>query len=145
VLSLQSLPRRLTLDFRDVFSEGFVFDGISGSIDIASGVMHTDNLKIAGPSARIWITGSANIEQETQDLRVMVQPTLSESVALGAAAGLINPVAGVVTYLAQKVLSDPIEKMFAFRYAINGSWTDPVVSKIDGSGAAPDAAAAGGK
>lgn len=143
VLSLQSLPRRLTLDFRDVFSEGFVFDGISGSIDIASGVMHTDNLKIAGPSARIWITGTANIEQETQDLRVMVQPTLSESVALGAAAGLINPVAGVVTYLAQKVLSDPIEKMFAFRYAINGSWADPVVSKIAGSGAAPEAA--GGK
>lgn len=145
VLSLQSLPRRLTLDFRDVFSEGFVFDGISGSIDIASGVMHTDNLKIAGPSARIWITGTANIEQETQDLRVMVQPTLSESVALGAAAGLINPVAGVVTYLAQKVLSDPIEKMFAFRYAITGNWADPVVSKIQASDAAPDTAATGGK
>lgn len=145
VLSLQSLPRRLALDFRDVFSEGFVFDGISGSIDIASGVMRTDNLKIAGPAARIWITGTANIEQETQDLRVMVQPTLSESVALGAAAGLINPVAGVVTYLAQKVLSDPIEKLFAYRYAITGNWADPVVSKIDAAGAVPGAATTGGK
>ena len=26
VLSLQALPRRITLDFQDVFSEGFAFD-----------------------------------------------------------------------------------------------------------------------
>ncbi|MCL4748390.1 MAG: hypothetical protein KJZ83_23700, partial [Burkholderiaceae bacterium] len=29
VLNLQSLPRRLTLDFRDVFAEGFAFDSIA--------------------------------------------------------------------------------------------------------------------
>lgn len=130
VLSLQSLPRRLTLDFRDVFSEGFAFESISGSIAMASGVMRTDDLRIVGPAARIWITGSANVEKETQDLAVLVQPTLSESVAVGAAAGLINPMAGVVAYLAQKVLSDPIERMFAFGYAITGTWADPVVEKV---------------
>ncbi|HRQ46593.1 MAG TPA: YhdP family protein [Rhodocyclaceae bacterium] len=130
VLSLQSLPRRLTLDFRDVFSEGFAFESISGSIAMASGVMRTDDLRIAGPAARIWITGSADVERETQDLAVLVQPTLSESVAVGAAAGLINPMAGVIAYLAQKVLSDPIERMFAFGYAITGSWADPVVEKV---------------
>ena len=31
VLSLQALPRRVTLDFRDVFSEGYAFDTIDGS------------------------------------------------------------------------------------------------------------------
>jgi uncharacterized protein YhdP len=108
VLSLQSLPRRLTLDFRDVFSEGFAFDRISGSINVISGVMRTDNLEIRGPAARVQMTGSANLAKETQSLRVTVQPTLSESIAIGTAAGLINPVAGVVTYLAQKALSDPI-------------------------------------
>ena len=66
---------------------------------------------------------------ETQDLSVLVQPTLSESVAIGAAAGLVNPVAGVVTYLAQKMLSDPIEKLFAFEYAVTGAWSDPQVAK----------------
>ena len=39
VLSLQSLPRRLTLDFRDVFSEGFAFDGIVASAGITRGIM----------------------------------------------------------------------------------------------------------
>lgn len=135
VLSLQALPRRLTLDFRDVFSEGFAFDSISGSIKAAAGQLRTDDLQIRGPAAKVRMSGSVDIEDETQDLRVTVQPTLSESVAIGTAAGLINPVAGVVAYVAQKALSDPIEKMFAFSYAITGNWADPKVEKL--SAAAP--------
>jgi uncharacterized protein YhdP len=57
-----------------------------------------------------------------------VQPTLSESVAIGAA--IANPVAGVATYLAQKVLRDPVEKIFAFEYAVTGTWADPKVVKL---------------
>ncbi|MBL8445539.1 MAG: TIGR02099 family protein [Zoogloeaceae bacterium] len=133
VLSLQALPRRLTLDFRDVFSEGFAFDRISGSIALNEGVMRSDNFEIVGPAARVSISGTADVDNETQNLEVTVQPTLSESIAIGAAAGLINPVAGVVTYLAQKALSDPIEKIFAFRYAIKGSWADPQVEKLEGA------------
>ncbi|NMG44472.1 TIGR02099 family protein [Aromatoleum toluvorans] len=138
VLSLQALPRRLTLDFRDVFSEGFAFDSISGSIKAAAGQLRTDDLRIRGPAARVRMSGSVDIEDETQDLRVTVQPTLSESVAIGTAAGLINPVAGVVAYVAQKALSDPIEKMFAFSYAVTGNWADPKVEKLT---AAPGTAA----
>ena len=129
ILSLQALPRRITLDFRDVFSEGFAFDRISGSIDVAAGVLRTEDLEIRGPSARVKMTGSADVVAETQDLRVLVQPTLSESIAIGAAAGLLNPAVGVVTYLAQKMLSDPIEKLFAFEYAVTGAWSDPQVAK----------------
>lgn len=132
VLSLQSLPRRLALDFRDVFSEGFAFESVSGSIRMNRGVMHTDNLRIVGPAAKVWIAGDADLNRETQDLRVIVQPTLSESVAVGAAAGLINPVAGVVALLAQRILADPIERMFAYSYAITGTWADPRVEKLSG-------------
>lgn len=131
VLSLQSLPRRITLDFRDVFSEGFAFDRISGSIDVKQGVLRTDPLEIRGPAARIFLRGSASVPEETEDLTVTVQPTLSESIAVGAAVGAINPVAGVVTYLVQKALQDPVEKLFAFEYAITGTWDDPKVKKIE--------------
>ena len=130
VLNLQSLPRRITMDFRDVFSEGFAFDRISGSIDVKAGVMHTNDLAIRGPAARVSLAGSADVTRETQDLLVRVQPTLSESVAVGAAASLLNPVAGVVTYLAQKALADPIEKLFAFDYRVSGQWQDPKVEKL---------------
>src|SRR5574338_36487 len=122
VLNLQSLLRRITLDFRDVFSEGFAFDRISGSIDVKGGLLRTNDLEIRGPAARVMLSGAADVARETQDLQVKVQPTLSESVAVGAT--LVNPVAGVVTYIAQKGLSDPFEKLFAFEYRVTGPWQD---------------------
>jgi len=128
VLSLQALPRRVSLDFHDVFSQGFAFDHITGSVDVRHGVMQTQNLRIQGPSAKILMTGEVGLANETQNLKVRVQPTLSETVAIGAA--VVNPVAGVAAFVAQKVLKDPIEKMFAYEYAVTGTWADPKVDKI---------------
>jgi uncharacterized protein (TIGR02099 family) len=128
VLSLQALPRRITLDFGDVFSDGFSFDSIAGTMKIAHGVIRTDDLGIRGPAAKVQMSGSTDLAAETQDLRVKVQPTLSEGVALGAA--IANPVAGVATLLAQKVFKDPIEKLFAYEYGVSGTWRDPQVVKL---------------
>jgi uncharacterized protein (TIGR02099 family) len=128
ILSLQSLPRRLTLDFRDVFSEGFAFDSIAGTAKMTHGVADTQDLKIFGPSAKILMTGQANLVAETQDLRVRVQPAVGESLAVGAM--LANPAAGAIAWLAQKILRDPLDKAFAFEYAVTGPWADPKVDKI---------------
>ena len=68
--------------------------------------------------------------KETQDLKVVVQPTLTDSVAIGAAAGMVNPVAGLIAYLAQKIMNDPVERMFAYGYAITGRWDDPQVEEL---------------
>ncbi|WP_341928414.1 YhdP family protein [Methyloversatilis discipulorum] len=134
ILSLQSLPRRITLDFRDVFSEGFAFDRIEGTVAVERGIMNTDNLELAGPAARVQISGSANIAAETQNLTVNVQPALSDSVSVGAL--IANPAVGVATYLAQKVLKDPLGQIFSFRYAVTGSWEDPLVAKLSTAPAA---------
>lgn len=133
VLSLQSLPRRITLDFRDVFSEGFAFDRISGSIQMNNGVLRTDDLDLFGPAARVYMSGEADAVRETQNLRVKVQPTLSESIAVGSAiatTGAIHPAIGLAAYLVQKVLRDPVEKLFSFEYGVTGSWSDPKVDKL---------------
>ena len=52
VLSLQALPRRISLDFQDVFSEGFAFDEITGDVRVNNGVMITDDLRLIGPAAQ---------------------------------------------------------------------------------------------
>lgn len=131
ILSLQALPRRITLDFRDIFSEGFAFDTLRADLTLANGVMSTQNLEIRGPSAKVFMRGSTDVARETHDLHVTVQPALSEMVAVGA-VGAINPLAGVATYLAQKVLRDPLEKLFSFDYRITGAWADPKIEKIPG-------------
>ncbi|QSI75828.1 YhdP family protein [Niveibacterium microcysteis] len=142
VFSLQALPRRATLDFRDVFSEGFAFDSVSGSMKISHGVMRTEDLSIRGPAAQVSMRGSVDLSAETQRLQVQVQPTLSETVALGAALGpaigTLNPAVGLVAYLAQKVLRDPIEKIFTYEYAVDGSWDEPRVRKLSGGAAHSD-------
>ncbi|HXV12218.1 MAG TPA: YhdP family protein [Burkholderiales bacterium] len=129
VVSLQSLPRRVSLDFRDVFSDGFAFDEIVGPVKIEHGIAVTDNFKIQGPSARVVMKGKVDLARETQDLRVRVTPYLSESVSI-AGALIGGPVAGVATFLAQKMLKDPIDTMAAFEYDVTGSWKDPQVSKV---------------
>lgn len=128
ILSLQSLPRRITLDFRDVFSEGFAFDNIAGQFAVARGVMETKDLQIQGPSAKVLMSGTVDLGTETQNLKVRVQPAVGESIAVGTM--IANPVAGAVVWLAQKVLKDPFGQAFAFEYAVTGGWADPKVEKL---------------
>lgn len=128
LLSLQSLPRRITLDFRDIFSEGFAFDGISSKLNVRNGIMQTDRLQIDGVSARVLMRGEVDLKRETQRLGVNVQPELGGTAALGVA--LINPLAGVATLLAHKVLQNPLNQMFGFDYLVTGTWDDPKVEKL---------------
>ncbi|MCM8599774.1 MAG: TIGR02099 family protein [Candidatus Accumulibacter sp.] len=131
LISLQGLPRRLSFDFGDVFSEGFAFDSIQGRITVNSGLMHTRRLQIDGPAAHVVMRGDADLKNETQNLHVTVQPELGSSAALGVA--VIHPLAGVATLLADKLLQGPLNKVFAFEYLVTGKWDDPKVEKISHS------------
>jgi uncharacterized protein YhdP len=119
-----------------VFSEGFAFDQITGNVDIARGVMTTKDLKIDGPSAKVQISGTTNLVNETQDLRVKVLPTVGEGVSL-LGAFLINPIVGITSLVAQKVFKDPLSQFLAYEYAVTGSWGDPKVEKTRGPQALP--------
>lgn len=134
ILSLQALPKHITLDFQDVFSKGFEFDSIKGSANIKQGVMVTDNLNIEGSAAKVNMKGQMDLVNETQNLRIHIVPTLGNSAALITALVSSNPlVMGPVVYLANKVLDDPLGQLVSFEYDVTGSWADPKVEKIGGS------------
>jgi uncharacterized protein (TIGR02099 family) len=126
ILSLQALPRRLSLDFRDIFSEGLAFDDILSAIKIDRGVASTDSFRIQGPSARIVMAGEVDLARETQKLRVRVSPSVSDGVSI-AGALIGGPIAGVAAFLAQKILKDPLDQMVSYEYAVTGSWLEPNV------------------
>lgn len=130
VLSLQSLPRRIHLDFTDVFSEGFSFDSLKGDANIVQGMFRTDNVAMKGPGADVSIKGDINLAAETQQLAVHVEPHLSEGVALATGAALINPVVGVAALAAQKVLQDPVSKIFSVDYKVSGTFAEPQVTRV---------------
>lgn len=130
LLSLQSLPRRLLLDFNDVFSEGFAFDRIQGDLQVSKGVLRTGQtpLSVEGSAAQILMQGEANLAEETQDLHILVRPRFGGVASLGAAVA-VNPVVGVASLLAQKILQDPLDRILSYQYRVTGHWDDPVVVK----------------
>lgn len=129
LISLQSLPRRLTLDFRDIFSDGLAFDSIEGKLLVRKGVMRTlEPLRISGPAAQIEIKGETDLKSETQDMQVVVRPEIGGLAAVGAAA-LVNPVIGAAALVANTVLQKPLNRLFSYRYHVTGTWADPKVDK----------------
>ena len=135
VLSLQSLPRRLTLDFRDVFSEGFVFDFLRGDITIEQGMAKTNNLQMKGINAAVLMEGRADIAKETQDLKVVVVPEINAGTA-SLIATAINPAIGLGSFLAQWFLRRPLMEAATQEFHVDGSWTNPKVTKVDRKAAA---------
>ena len=136
LLSLQALPRRLALDFSDIFSKGMSFDEIDGNFTISEGHAYTNNLTLDAPSSQVEVSGRIGIEDEDYDQHVRVIPNLSSTLPIaGALAG--GPGLAVVMYITHKLLKDPIDKLTEFEYQVTGSWQSPVVTKID-SGATSD-------
>ncbi|OHX15088.1 TIGR02099 family protein [Chromobacterium sphagni] len=130
VLSLQSLPRRIRLDFTDVFSDGFAFDTLQGAASVRNGVFNSSRVEMKSPAAEVTISGSVDLVKESQALKVHVVPHVAESVALAAGAALLNPVVGIATLAAQKVLQDPVGKILSLDYSVSGSLQDPQVVRV---------------
>ena len=146
LLSLQSLSRRLTLDFRDIFSEGLAFDSIEGKTTVSAGIMRTAGpLHINSPAAQIQIEGEADLKRETQNLQVLVRPQVGSVAAIGAAT-LVNPIVGAAALVASTILQNPLGRLFSYRYHVTGSWSDPRVEKVGESvDQAPPGAAGGNR
>ncbi|MGZ5238819.1 MAG: YhdP family protein [Caldimonas sp.] len=134
VLSLQSLPRRLSLDFRDLFEEGFAFDNVTGDVKIGLGVATTNNLRMRGSAAAVLMEGNADLERETQDLRVVVVPEINAGTA-SLAYAIINPAVGLGTFLAQYFLRKPLTAAGTREFRVTGPWDDPKVDRVERSAA----------
>jgi uncharacterized protein (TIGR02099 family) len=123
LLSLQSLPRRLTLDFRDLFSDGFAFDKITATAAANNGVLKSNDFFMTGPAAEAKIKGETNLKTETQNLTINVRPHVSDTLSLAALAG--GPIVGAAAFVAQKLLKDPLNKIASTEYVIIGTWDNP--------------------
>lgn len=131
LLSLRELPRRLTLDFRDLFQTGMSFDRIEGRFQLADGNAWTENLTVRGPAADLLIIGRTGLSSRDYDQQVMVAPHVSGVLpVLGVLAA--GPVGAAAGFLAQGMVAqgNNIEKSSRVHYSIAGSWEKPVVARL---------------
>ncbi|HEY9028943.1 MAG TPA: AsmA-like C-terminal region-containing protein, partial [Burkholderiaceae bacterium] len=141
VLSLQSLPRRFMLDFRDLFSEGFAFDNVTGDVVIDHGVASTSDLRMRSATAAVLMAGHTDLKGETQDLDVIIVPEVNAGAASLAYAA-INPVIGIGTFLAQLFLRNPLTEAGTREVHVTGTWSAPKVDEVEHKAAVAAAAAA---
>ena len=138
LLSFQALPRRLTLDFSDLFQKGFAFDKMAGSFTIENGDAQTDNMFMTGPAARIEVRGRVGLATEDYDQRVTVIPNITAGlpmaavVAGGVGAGALTGGvgAGAALLLMQKMLKPGIDKLTKVEYRVTGPWTNPTIELL---------------
>lgn len=130
LVSLADLPRRLTLDFGDVFGKGLGFDSISGDFHLADGNATTSNLAITGSSANITITGRTGLRARDYDQQILVVPHVGNSLPLvGAVVG--GPIGAAAGFAVQGILGKGLNKAASARYRITGSWDHPVMTLIE--------------
>jgi uncharacterized protein (TIGR02099 family) len=129
LLSVQALPKRLALDFRDVFDSGFVFDEAAGTFEMENGTASTDDVLLRSSSANISVTGSTNLVLREYDQLLTIRPGLGNTLPIiGAlAAGPGGAAAGLAL---QGLLQQPLAEATQVRYAVTGSWEEPVFEAV---------------
>lgn len=134
LLSLDALKRRLKFDFGDLLKEGYSFDRISGHFELENGQARTRDLVVNGPSGKIEIGGRIGLAERDFDQVVQVTPKLDATLVIASTiAG--GPLAGAAAFLAQRLLSEEVDRINRFEYAVTGSWDDPQLTPLESGGA----------
>ncbi|MGM0480804.1 MAG: YhdP family protein [Pseudomonadota bacterium] len=129
LLSLDGILRKLTLDFRDIFSQGMFYTDLSGSAQIVDGVVKTTDTQLQGSAGNMDITGTTNLVSESLDYQLTYAPKVTSSLPV-ILAWMINPPSGLAALLIDKVLQDA-EVISQLRYQVNGTISEPQVTEVE--------------
>jgi uncharacterized protein YhdP len=130
LVSFTALPKRLSLDFRDVFESGFAFDQASGSFALENGIARTDDVELKSSSATIRVSGETDLDGRRYDQLMTIRPGLGNTLPIiGAlAAGPGGAAAGLAL---QGLLHEPLAEASQVSYSITGSWDEPIIEPVE--------------
>ncbi len=129
LLSVESVFRRLSLDFSDLFGDGFFFDKMEGDFIINKGVLHTNDFEIAGTSADVEIKGFTDFPNDRIETCIRVTPKLSSSLPV-LAGWAIEPVTGLVVYLMSKLFQPVLKVVTSILYKVEGPLDAPEIIEV---------------
>jgi len=129
LLSIAELPKRLALDFSDIFKKGLSFNRLSGEFQFKQGRAYTCNLVMEGTSIDIVLVGVTDMVGETYNQLAIVRPLLSDALPMGGAV-FGGPGVAAAVYLFTKLLRKPLKNIGVSYYSIGGTWDNPTIEKI---------------
>jgi len=142
LMSIVALPRRLSLDFSDVFSKGFGFDKIAGTFRIDDGQTYTCDLSLEGPAADIGIVGRAGLSNRDYDQVAVVSANVGHTLPIVGAV-VAGPQVAAALLIFSQIFKKPLQEVGQVYYAISGSWDEPAVESSDSGSFAGHGAMAG--
>jgi uncharacterized protein YhdP len=130
ILNIETVTRRLRLDFLDLVQPGVAFDSVNAKARIIDRRLVLDpEFTMSGPSASFRLTGEADLGNQKLKQRLEVDIPLTNNLPL-ASVLLGAPQVGGAIYLVEKALGTKIIKVGKTDYRIEGSFADPQVSLI---------------
>jgi uncharacterized protein (TIGR02099 family) len=130
IFSMQSIPKRLSLDFSDLFQKGYNFNSASGDFTFENGNAFTKNLRFDGPVASVGIDGRIGLINKDYNLVLNTKTYVTSSLPVVAAATLlsgINPLIGLGALAVNTVIGP---EMTTYYYSVTGPWSNPVWQKV---------------
>lgn len=129
LLSLDSLSRRLMLDFSDIYKKGFFYNSIRGSFTLKDGVAHTERTLVDGAAADLMIKGRTDLINHQFDQTITVSPKIGSSIPV-LIGWAINPAAGVAAYVLNKITQPIVTVISGIEYQVTGPWASPKVVEL---------------
>ncbi|KAF7775570.1 hypothetical protein PCIT_a1782 [Pseudoalteromonas citrea] len=129
LLSLDSLVRKLKLDFRDVFSKGFFYNKMQGSVQLEEGIAYTKDTKMDGVPADLTIQGYANLNTYDINYDLAVAPQVTSSLPV-IVAWMVNPVTGLAALALDKVIHSA-RVISEIKFKVTGTMDKPIVTEIN--------------
>ncbi|MCO7189340.1 MULTISPECIES: YhdP family protein [unclassified Pseudoalteromonas] len=129
LLSLDSLVRKLKLDFRDVFAKGFFYNRIDGTFQLNKGVVFTEDTQLDGVPADLSAKGYADLNSQAIDYELSVAPQVTSSLPV-IVGWMVNPVTGLAALAIDKVIHSA-RVISEIKFKVTGTMTEPVVTELD--------------
>ncbi|GLP97367.1 YhdP family protein [Paraferrimonas sedimenticola] len=129
LFSLDSLVRKLSLDFSDVFGKGFYYNKFSGDLTFANGVVDTQNSVMDGGAGVLKVKGYTNLVNEKIDYDVRFSPHITSSVPTVVLLTTNAWNLGIGAFAISKVLEPVIEVISEIRFTLTGTISEPLVNE----------------
>ncbi|MBL4661769.1 MAG: hypothetical protein JKY19_15520 [Alcanivoracaceae bacterium] len=130
LFSLTNLPRRLILDFRDVFSKGLRFESMQGDFTLQNGEAYTQSFEIDSSSAKITVTGKTGLANQDYNQTVTVTPRVGRVLpTIGAITG--GAVGAAAGFFVQGMFRRDLKNIGKIVYKVTGSWDEPIIELIE--------------
>ena len=142
LMSIGALPRRLSLDFRDVFDKGLGFDEITGTFRLDDGEAFTCDLSLKGPAADVGIVGRAGLVAKDYDQTAVVSANVGNTLPVVGAV-VAGPQVAAALLIFSQIFKKPLQEMGQIYYRVEGAWEDPSIETANAERFAATSALAG--